>query len=169
MHIRPYHRPGDETGIKACIIELQDFEREFDPRMPSGAEIADEYISDFSRRCNEFDGQIFVADASGKIAGYVMVLASVRSGDIDDGNLEHGLIADLVVLQEFRGNGVGKRLMATAETYAKEQNVNWLRISVLAKNLNARSLYANAGFSELYVDFEKDLSNSRSSANSVNR
>ena len=44
MIIRPLNRQTDMDGLRDCLIELQDFEREIDPRMPPGKEIADDYI-----------------------------------------------------------------------------------------------------------------------------
>ena len=86
-----------------------------------------------------------------------MILNRVQSDDLDDGNLEFGLIADLLVRKKYRGTGLGRELMAAAETFAKENDVRWLRISVMAQNAAARKLYASTGFSEIYVELEKDL------------
>lgn len=157
MNIRPYVSDTDAEQLRACVIELQNFEREIDPRMPSGEEIADDYIIAMLFRCRMCDGQVLVADVDGNIAGHVMILNRVQSDDLDDGNLEFGLIADLLVRKEYRGTGLGRELMAAAETFAKENDVRWLRISVMAQNAAARKLYASTGFSEIYVELEKDL------------
>lgn len=157
MNIRPYISDTDAEQLRACVIELQNFERGIDPRMPSGEEIADDYIIAMLFRCRMCDGQVLVADVDGDIAGHVMILNRVQSDDLDDGNLEFGLIADLLVRKEYRGTGLGRELMAAAETFAKENDVRWLRISVMAQNAAARKLYASTGFSEIYVELEKDL------------
>jgi GNAT superfamily N-acetyltransferase len=157
MLIRPYVSSTDGAQLRACVIELQNFEREIDPRMPSGEEIVDDYIVAMLFRCRMCDGQVLVADIDGEIAGYVTMLNRVQSDDLDDGDLEFGLIADLLVRKAYRGTGLGRELIAAAETFAKEHDVRWLRISVMAQNAAARSLYAATGFSEIYVELEKDL------------
>jgi GNAT superfamily N-acetyltransferase len=81
----------------------------------------------------------------------------VQSDDLDDGNLEFGLIADLLVREAYRGTGLGRELMAAAESFAREHGVQWLRVSVMAQNTAARQLYASTGFAEIYVELEKDL------------
>jgi GNAT superfamily N-acetyltransferase len=155
--IRKYNSETDAQQLRDCVIELQNFEREVDPRMPSGEEIVDDYIVAMLFRCRMCDGQVLVADVDGEIAGYVTMLNRVQSDDLDDGNLEFGLIADLLVRKAYRGTGLGRELIAAAESFAKEHGVRWLRISVMAQNAAARKLYASTGFSEIYVELEKDL------------
>ena len=165
MIIREYDQDADFDGMRACLIELQGFERRIDPRKPAGDEIATAYFSDALSQCAECHGRIFVAEEQGEIAGYATVLAKVRSGSLDDGNLEYAYLADLVVRAAYRGRGIGRALMAKAETFAREEGANWLRVCVLAENQGARRLYRTAGFSELYVDFEKNLAARASDAN----
>lgn len=155
--IRSYQPAADMYGLRACVIELQNFERVIDPRMPSGEEIVDEYIVEMLNRCRACEGKVLVADKDGEIAGYVTILNRVQSDDLDDGNIEFGLVADLVVRKPFRGAGLGKDLMQAAEDFARENDVKWLRISVMAANHGARKLYEAKGFSPIYVELEKDL------------
>jgi GNAT superfamily N-acetyltransferase len=157
MIIRAFDSKADTQQLRDCVIELQNFEREIDPRMPSGEEIVDDYIVAMLFRCRMCDGEILVADIDGEIAGYVTMLNRVQSDDLDDGNLEFGLIADLLVRKAYRGTGLGRDLIAAAESFATEHDVRWLRISVMAQNAAARKLYASTGFSEIYVELEKDL------------
>jgi GNAT superfamily N-acetyltransferase len=155
--IRKYNSETDVQQLRDCVIELQNFEREIDARMPSGEEIVDDYIVAMLFRCRMCEGQVLVADVDGEIAGYVTMLNRVQSDDLDDGNLEFGLIADLLVRKAYRGTGLGRELIAAAESVAKEHDVRWLRISVMSENAAARKLYASSGFSEIYVEPEKDL------------
>lgn len=156
-NIRSLNSDTDATQLRACMIELQDFERELDSRMPSGEEIADDYIVEMLQRCRQCDGEVLVADADGEIVGYVTILNRVQSDDLDDGDIEFGLVADLVVRKAFRGRGLGRELMAAAEASARQNDVRWLRISVMAANRGARQMYETMGFSEIYVELEKDL------------
>lgn len=155
--IRPFNPETDSVGLRYCVIELQDFERQFDPRMPSGEEIADEYVVEMLKRCRDCDGTVLIAEQEGEIAGYATILCRVQSDDLDDGNLEFGLVADLVVREPFRGTGLGRKLLQAAEDYARENEVRWLRISVMSVNEGARKLYESEGFSEIYRELEKEL------------
>lgn len=157
MLIRRFSGDTDRAQVRACLIELQDFEREIDPRMPSGDDIAEAYIPDMLRRCTDCAGAILVAEIGRLVVGYVTILTKVSSDEIGAGDHEFGLITDVVVLREHRGKGLGKALLQAAETYAKENGVKWLRIGALAPNKSATTLYSSMGFSGLYVELEKDL------------
>jgi len=157
MNIRPYDKRNDYSQLRDCVIELQEFEREIDPRMPTGEAIADDYIAEMLNRCRSCDGGVLIADDNGTITGYVTVLNRVQSDDLDDGDIEFGLVADLLVRNAHRGRGVGRELMQAAEAFASSNDVRWLRVSVMAANHGARKLYASLGFGEIYVELEKRL------------
>jgi len=157
MNILNYDHRAHVQVLRDCVIELQDYERELDPRMPTGLDIVDEYIPQMMQRCKSCLGQVFVAEVDGNIAGYVTILTKVSSGELEDGDIEYGLVADLVVRQEYRGAGIGRALLEAAERYAIAHDVKWLRIAVLAANRGASELYSSMGFSELFLEMEKDL------------
>lgn len=157
MLIRDFNISSDKAGLRRCFIELQDFERELDKRMPSGDEIADNYIARMLHRCRQCKGKVVVADVDGEVAGYATVLPKVKSDDLDDGNIEFALVSDLIVLQRFRKLGIGTALLGAAEAYAKSCNARWLRIGAVAANGAARELYASIGFKEIYTELEKDI------------
>ena len=143
--------------IRECLIELQDAERDLDPRMPAGADIVAAYIPQMLERCDTCEGKIFVAEAADGVVGYVTILTRVSSEELAAGDFEYGLVADLVVRGKYRNFGLGRKLLEAAESYAREHGVKWLRIGALAGNHAARQLYSSSGFSQLYVEVEKDL------------
>lgn len=144
-------------GLRACVIELQDFERAFDARMPVGVDIVDEYTSYMLERCRRCDGTVLVASSGDDVAGFATVLTRVISKSPDDGEFEYGLVSDLVVAERFRGQGIGRMLLVEAEQHARACDVKWLRIGVLADNLAADGLYESMGYRRLYVEREKSL------------
>ncbi len=157
MQIRDYVAATDFDGLRACVIEIQDYEHRLDPRIPDGPSIVDEYVPEILRRCVEHCGKILVADFDGEIAGYAMVWTRVKGEGVEDGDFESGYLADLIVLRQWRGKGVGRALTSAAETYAKEQGVECFRIGVMASNHPARALYSSLGYSEYVVELEKYL------------
>lgn len=157
MKIREFYAESDLDGLRECVISVQDYERNLDPRMPRGKDIVDEYVLDIFENCRQSEGIIFVAEIKGKVAGYVLLLNRVTSESIDDGGLEFGLIRDLVVLESYRGQGVGGLLLETAEKEAKRRNVRWLRIEVLSSNETAKEIYLSKGFHPYTLLLEKNL------------
>ena len=158
--IRGFDKKRHLGGLKECMIQLQDFERRIDPRMPPGAAIVEPYLAEMFKRCEECGGRILVAEVAGNVAGYATILPKVKNEQLEDGDFEYGLISDLVVLEAYRGLGLGKKLLAAAEQYARTCNVKYLRIGVLHGNAAAEHLYASTGFSPLYNELEKVLSRS---------
>jgi GNAT superfamily N-acetyltransferase len=73
---------------------------------------------------------------------------------------ECGHISDLIVAPEARGRGVGERLLAAAEAWARGRGYLLLTLNVFMANGPARSLYERTGFAAETVRYVKDL-NSR--------
>lgn len=157
MRIRDFEVDVDTDALRACVVELQDFERDLDQRMPTGRDIVDEYVPQMLDRCTKHHGKIIVAELDSEIAGYVSVWTRVQSEELEDGHFEYGLVADLAVRAKFRNRGIGRRLLESAEEYARVCDVKWLRVGVLSGNSAARELYNSLGFGELYIQLEKRL------------
>ena len=147
----------DLDGLRACVVELQDFEVQLYTRLPPGSEVADKCVAHMLEQCEKCTGKIIVADVDGQLAGFVTVLTQVRSDEPDDGDMVYGLISDLAVLTSFRSLGIGTKLLAVAEEFARSEGVEWLRIGVLAGNQVAEKLYASLGFSPWHIESEKNL------------
>ena len=155
--IRAFDVSRDLDDLKRCFVELQDFERAYDSRMPAGADIADECVSRMLDRCKQEDGRVFVADVDGGITGYVSAFARVRTEVLHEGEFEYALIGDLVVLEAYRKRGLGKALLRTAEDYVKERGARWLRIGAVSGNQRAINLYESMGYERSYTELEKSL------------
>lgn len=143
--------------LRECLVELQDFERRLDPRMPPGCDIVDEYVPRMLDRCIECDGKVLIAEVDHEVAGFVTILTKVTSTELEDGDVEYGLVSDLMVRKSFRARGLGRKLLEEAESFARANGVKWLRIGVLADNQAADNLYSSMGFAGLYIEREKDL------------
>jgi ribosomal protein S18 acetylase RimI-like enzyme len=156
LAIRPYEEQ-DATVARACIIELQDAERQIDPRLRRGEDMADEYLLRMHARCREYGGIILVADAPGEIAGLVMVLFHVPFDQLDEPPGEYAVVAELVVREACRGRGVGALLLRAAEDRAREAGASELRIGVLSGNRVARELYMREGFAPYLETLSKPL------------
>ena len=157
MPTREYRPTVDSAAVRACLIELQDFERTLDPRVPAGATIADAYLEGLFQRCKLFAGQLFVAEAGVRVVGFVSVLGACRSEAPDDDATPFGYVDDLVVLPHHRSQGYGRALLERAEAYAAACGRTTLRLRVKGDNHAARRLYARAGYAEYELELEKRL------------
>lgn len=161
MRICEFDESKHLDRLRECVVELQDSERLLDPRMPSGADIVDEYIPKMLERCIQSAGKILIAEIDGEVAGFTTILTRVSSAELEDGDIEYGLVSDLMVVEKYRKQGLGRKLLEEAESYARANDVKSLRIGVLAGNQTADKLYASMGFSRLYLEREKDLTDSQ--------
>lgn len=57
----------------------------------------------------------------------------------------------LVVSPQFAGRGIGRKMVAYYEQYAREHGCKDLRIDTQAKNKAARKLYSHLGFEEIGI------------------
>jgi ribosomal protein S18 acetylase RimI-like enzyme len=157
VDVREWDPPRDRAAVRSCFVELQDFERELEPGMRPGEEIADAYLDLMLRRCREFDGVVLVAEQGGAVVGFLTLLRRFRSSEPDDDPREHAYVTDLVVAAPHRKRGIGRSLLRAAEAHARSAGAHVIRLSVKAGNAGARALYAAEGFGESELVLEKHL------------
>jgi GNAT superfamily N-acetyltransferase len=100
---------------------------------------------------------VLVAEVAGTVAGMTELV--IRPGPPDHQILAPRLLAEVhtVVLEAYRGKGVGKALVAAAERCATERGVSRLIAPILAPNAEAIGLYSQAGFGTHGVILRKEL------------
>ena len=156
MEIRTYHE-SDWPGLRACIVALQAYEQRWDDRLADGEEIADAYGENLFETNAETKGCVFVAEIDDQIAGFIAIQAEIDQDGLEEVPYTFALVSDLVILESYRGQGLGRALLARAEDYAREQGAQWLRIGVLAKNQGAQRLYEAVGYVPREIMLEKSV------------
>ena len=157
VNIRIFNKDLDYDQVKNCAIALQNFERQLDPRMPTGESIADEYMANMLEECKKYSGIILVAEKEQQVVGYITLLCRFVSDDIDDGPREYGYITEIFVSADQRGQGIGKALLKRAENELRKESISDLMIGVLASNTPAKAIYLAAGYKEFAITLEKKL------------
>lgn len=79
--------------------------------------------------------------ASGRIVGYGGIALSGESADIHN----------IAVVEEFRRQGIARRLIARLERWAKDQGASEILLEMRVGNTEARPLYQSLGYSEVRV------------------
>ncbi len=136
--------------IKADINNLSGVARLFDlyrqyyscqPDLP----LATQFIKD---RIESDESDIFIAIDGNSAAGFVQLYPSFCSVDACKIYILH----DLYVDENYRGAGVGKRLMNRALLWAKENGAG--RIDLLTEHTNhAQYLYEKLGYKKVLQDY----------------
>lgn len=94
-------------------------------------------------------GRGWLATRGGQPVGYLLLTYgySVERGG------RMGLVDELYVRPEARGQGIGSRLLATAEAHCREAGIRTLLLEVERGNMGARRLYERLGFEA----YDRDL------------
>ncbi len=82
-----------------------------------------------------------VAEEDGKIVGFAGAWMI----------LDESHMTNIAVLPEYRGRGIGRRLMESLMQYASNLGVSYMTLEVRAGNEKAQALYASLGFIRVSV------------------
>ena len=91
-------------------------------------------------------------DAGADPVGFVTF--SVESG-VYEQDVTRGLVENVYVVPEHRGEGVGSALLAAAEDRLRERGCSVFYLEALADNEAAKRFYREAGYSPHRIQFER--------------
>lgn len=103
----------------------------------------------------ERDIIVFVAERERKVVGYTY--AGLEGVDYMALRGPAGALYDIVVDPEFRGQGVGQKLLEATITALRERGAPRIVLSTAEKNASARRLFARAGFRETMIEMTREL------------
>jgi ribosomal protein S18 acetylase RimI-like enzyme len=84
---------------------------------------------------------IFVAEAQGRVVGYITTRVDREAG--------RGRVPNLAVAADFRGRGLGRRLIEQALEYFRREGLAYAMIETMAQNAIGDHLYPACGFVEV--------------------
>ena len=94
---------------------------------------------------------IFVAEAEGRVVGYVTTVIDREAGK--------GRIPNLAVAADFRNRGLGRELIEHSLDYFRREGLAYAMIETMAQNSAGHHLYTSCGFVEVarQVHFARKL------------
>lgn len=104
------------------------------------------YRARFERFAAAGDSGAFVAVSGGRIVGQLTVYP----------HEEYGHVIGMLVHEEHRRQGIGRRLLETALEWALERNLPSISLLVFPHNTRAIALYQRAGF-EMRTYYRRDV------------
>lgn len=101
-------------------------------------------------------GDLLVARASGgeAVVGFVAVEVAADRYDTDG---DRGVVTDLYVVPERRGEGIGSALLSAGEARLADHGVDVVGLEALADNDAARRFYRRHGYDPHRVELAKPL------------
>lgn len=146
----------DEIGIKECIAELKEYESQFDPDYFTNEESVNRLFKSILKE-KENGGEIFVAESNNKIVGFVSLGIDDKNDELIVNKIPTAYISDIIVLEGYRGKGIGKALLKKAENFTKEKGLKYIKLIVFAENNKAIELYKSFGFEDYETTMIKEL------------
>ena len=122
---------------------------------PIGQPLRD--MEHWSQSVEHENATTFVAVEAGTIAGFVTVGVVTEIHSLLQ-PLRYARVGSVGVTASFRGQGIGTKLMALAEKWARERGGLDLRLHVFAFNEHALQMYKELGFEVLSHSMAKRLS-----------
>jgi len=156
--IRAARLPEDKPAILGFIMGIQRFEKALEADRRIDPDVAEDTYASIIERVAKNNGRILIAEAaSGTALGWAVALKDTQEIYVVAEERTLGCIAELYVIDDVRGRGVGRALIAACEDWARGRGLNVMLIGVLARNARAHGVYRGAGFEDYVTLLRKYL------------
>jgi len=104
-------------------------------------------------------GSALIALNNGKVIGFAagMIEPKDKEDRLTNRCPNRGLISELIVATEWRGKGVGKKLVEAMEDQFKGKNCEYSVVDVFGPNGAAQSFYSGLGYGNRNIEMMKKL------------
>ncbi|MEU6719024.1 GNAT family N-acetyltransferase [Nonomuraea sp. NPDC046802] len=150
LQIRPAHDQDHQAVIALAPRLAIGVAAWRDPEAAMGA--ARQWLDGSMAAAKERRGAVFVAEDGGEVVGVVSVVPQRHFTGAED-----AYVGELAVAPHAVRGGVGRRLMAAAEDWARGQGLRHLTLETGAANLTARRFYAALGYEEEGIRLTRPL------------
>jgi GNAT superfamily N-acetyltransferase len=146
IKIREARLPADEPAILSFITGLQEYEAAFEPDRRRDPQFSADHWRDVQHRCVEGHGIFLIAEGDAKPVGWAFAHDTPGHLFVVEPQRRHGSIAELFVVPQARGKGLGRALIEGCEAWARKRGHALLTLGVLAQNAHAIRAYEGMGF-----------------------
>lgn len=151
IEIEKVNNKTDALICNELLEKLIQSERAFNNNIKSKYEVKNWFENVFNENYNA----IFIAKDNEKIIGYIYI--QITSFELGPMQNKEALIDGLFVESEYRGRGISKILMQSAEKWAKEMGVKFIYVNVLENNIKAKKLYESTGYNNFELKLKKEI------------
>ena len=156
-NVREARLPADEPAILSFIDGLQDYEAAFEPDRRRDPDFTVEHWREVQHRCAEKHGILLIAEDEGKPVGWAFAHDQNAELFVVAPERCHGYLAEIFLMPQARGKGLGRALIAACENWARGRGHKLLTIGVLAKNPGAIRAYEGTGYEPYVVTMRRYL------------
>ena len=156
MNIREFEM-SDKEGITKVFSETNVYHTALQPGvfnvLPLSYLITNEWLQEIKGSSNK---NIYVCESEGEITGVILFTKYETDDDLEKIK-KFVFVNEIVVLEKFRGCGIGKKLMDAVEDYAKDFGAQNVQLEVWENNRSAISFYEKNGFKLKKLKYWKDI------------
>ena len=149
--------PADLPSIGRLGALLVEEHYDFDPQrfLAARPETPAGYASFISTQLEDPDKAVLVADDNGDVIGYAY--AAIEGYDYMALRGPAGVLQDLIVAPEHRGQGVGRLLLDATLEFFRSRGVPRMVLSTAERNEAAQRLFARMGFRRTMIEMTREL------------
>jgi ribosomal protein S18 acetylase RimI-like enzyme len=164
MKIRDYKKE-DFSELCALMNEFNDYIVSVDTEkiVKSFSSQADteSYTNQTIKDADERNGFIYLAEEHGDVIGFIQGIVDNNNKDVlyklSHTPFSDGWIGELYVKSEYRGRGIGKKLVKEAHEYFRKHGCRFVRLLVLNDNSETVKIYKNLGFKVRDLELTNEL------------
>lgn len=150
-------QPEDRDAIIDLIWQLNTYESPISGDRPTDRNTAKRCLHDNEDAARNTLGLSIVAESDGVIVGYLCLAIESIGSFVREDVRRVGYIRELIVDEKMRGAGVGRLLMAEAESFARSRHLKRLMLGVLAGNAKSKRFYEAFGMAPYAIEMVKPL------------
>lgn len=149
--------PRDEAAIARLWQMLTEHHVALDPRLPGAARSAAErYAARLIERRHDPATIALVAEVKGEVVGYLLGAKIDLHPDLFE-QADAGFIADIFVDPAFRGRGLAREMVATANQWFRQRGVRQVELQVAARNPVGMRFWESVGGEPVMIRMQIDL------------
>lgn len=134
----------DVRPLAALWREMMEFHRRLDPAFEFGPDAQASIERHLAETIRSARGRIIVAEAEGRLIGYVLSEIQERKPIYPAGR--YGFISDLAVTLRWRRRGVGRELVGQVMNWFRQNGVTAIELFVLESNPASTAFWESMGF-----------------------
>ncbi|HAU98684.1 MAG: GCN5-related N-acetyltransferase [Microgenomates group bacterium GW2011_GWF2_45_18] len=149
VQIVAYHEKY-KAQVEDLLILLVDDVAQYNElrRVHAGSMYGSKYLEEYVNLFKNEKACIYLATIDVEVVGCIAGKIIEKTGDdlLEYYPMKLGFIDDLYVLEDWRGHGIGAKLLQESESFFKQHHCVFVDLLVAYKNSNAHELYLNQGF-----------------------
>lgn len=130
---------------------------DFDPRrfLAASGSTPHHYAEFLGSQLDDPDVVVLVAEHEGRVIGYTF--AAIEGYDYKSLRGPAGLLHDILVDSDYRGQGIGRRLLDETLSALQSKGARQIVLSTADRNESAQRLFTRMGFRRTMIEMTREL------------